>query len=114
METGPYRSEKRKIIIYGSGQQGTCIRNAVTGERYTGQLVGSANECRYYKVGLCTGEVGGRDTVTLFYDYPEQYESHMRGEISTKAKKSIAAEQRRSLAEQEYNERTERNGITVK
>ena len=76
-----YITEKKKIIIFGSGQQGTTIRNAVTGEKYVGHLVGSKNEYNYYKVGLCTGEVGGRDPVILFYESQDQYERHMSGAI---------------------------------
>jgi hypothetical protein len=71
-----------QIIIFASGQQGTTIRNAVTGIRYEGHQVGSRNEYNYYKVLLCTGEVGGRDPVTLFYESADQYERHMNGSIN--------------------------------
>jgi hypothetical protein len=71
-----------QIIIFGSGQQGTTIRNAVTGNRYEGHVVGSRDEYNYYKVALCTGEVGGGETVFFFYESRDQYERHMSGTIN--------------------------------
>ena len=63
------------IENYGSGQQGSRIRNAVTGERYP-HLVGSKNEDLYFKVIDSTGRSGRRNPIILFYDTPEQYENH--------------------------------------
>uniref|UniRef100_A0A6C0B0N8 Uncharacterized protein n=1 Tax=viral metagenome TaxID=1070528 RepID=A0A6C0B0N8_9ZZZZ len=77
-----YLKKNVQITIFGSGQQGTTIRNAVTGKYYDGHFVGSANEYEYYKVALCTGEVGGGETVFLFYDSLQQYTSHMAGKLN--------------------------------
>jgi hypothetical protein len=77
-----------QIIIFGSGQQGTTIRNAVTGNRYEGHVVGSRDEYNYYKVALCTGEVGGGETVFLFYESRDQYERHMSGTINQNSNNS--------------------------
>jgi hypothetical protein len=63
------------IENYGSGQQGTRIRNAVTGVRYP-HLVGSSAEDLYFKVIDSTGRSGRKDPLILFYDTPEQYENH--------------------------------------
>jgi hypothetical protein len=59
------------IEIYGSGTQ---IRMASTGS-YTRFLVGSVDEDNYFKVGISTGECG-QESVTLFYNSPEEYENH--------------------------------------
>lgn len=77
---GVWRGDGRyyKSIItenYGSGQQGTKIRNAVTGERYP-YLVGSLNEELFFKVSDASGRNKRKSTLTLFYDSPEQYENH--------------------------------------
>jgi hypothetical protein len=52
------------------------IRNAVTGVKYT-HRVGSKEHSMFYSVGICSGENGMKETLTLYYDTPEQYESHM-------------------------------------
>jgi len=63
------------IEKYGSGQSGTRIRNAVSGKIYP-HLVGSKYEDLYFKVSDVCGRVGRREPLTLYYDTPEQYESH--------------------------------------
>ena len=67
----------KNVVVenYGSGQQGSRIRNAVTGQRYP-YLVGSINEDLFFKVSEATGRNGRKHTLTLFYDSPEQYENH--------------------------------------
>lgn len=67
----------KSIIVenYGSGQQGTKIRNAVTGERYP-YLVGSLNEDLFFKVSDASAHNKRKSTLILFYDSPEQYENH--------------------------------------
>ena len=67
----------KNIVIehYGSGQQGSKIRNAVTGQRYP-FLVGSSDEDLFFKVSEASGRNGRKSTLILFYDSPEQYENH--------------------------------------
>jgi hypothetical protein len=77
---------KISIGLFSSGVQGTTIRNAVTGARYPGALVGSQAEDLYYKVALCTGETK-MERPTLFYDNPEQYERHMHCTVPESCKK---------------------------
>jgi hypothetical protein len=77
---------KMSIGLFSSGIQGTTIRNAVTGARYSGCLVGSQAEDLYFKVALCTGETK-MERPTLFYENPEQYERHMHTTVSESTKK---------------------------
>ena len=63
------------IDNYGSGQQGSRIRNAVTGQRYP-YLVGSSDESLLFKVADATGRNRRKDRLALYYDSPEQFENH--------------------------------------
>ena len=73
------------ISIYGSGSVGTKIRNAVTGLKYD-YLVGSAEQDFLYSVALCTGENNLKESVSMFYDSPEQYENHMKTQLDPEKK----------------------------
>jgi hypothetical protein len=64
------------IGIYGSGQLGSKARNAITGHKYN-ILVGSKEQNNLYTAALCTGENGIKSPVFMYYDSPEQYESHL-------------------------------------
>ena len=74
-------SGTKKIPCYSSGGQGTSIRDAVTGARNYSHKVGSINEDYYFKVMICTGEIVGKGSITLFFDSPEEYESHMSQQV---------------------------------
>ena len=67
----------KRITIenYGSGSHGHLIRNAVTGIKYN-IAVGSAGEDTLFKVRESTGRNGRRESLTLYYDSPEQFENH--------------------------------------
>jgi len=67
--------KKVNIENYGSGQVGTRIRNAVTGEKYS-NLVGSIDEDLFFKVADASGRRGRMEPLMLYYDTPEQYENH--------------------------------------
>lgn len=99
--------KKKRIIIFGSGDIGTTIRNAVTGERYYGHKVGSKSEEMYFKTKICTGEFGSEATPSLFYDSVEQYERHLGGSIDQSIKDKMALRQRlaRIIAEDEKKPR---------
>ena len=75
------------IGIYGSGQVGSRARNAVSGSKYN-ILVGSKEQEKLYAVALCSGENGIKSPVFMYYDSPEQYESHLlsRLDIENKTK----------------------------
>ncbi len=64
------------VEVFVSGDQGSTIRNAISGSYYYGDKVGSKQEDLYFKVSISTGELG-KEPVILFYDTPEQYERHM-------------------------------------
>ena len=67
--------KKLTIKSYGSGQMGSRIRNAVTGQ-YTPYKVGSQNEDLFFIVNDSTGHNGRKEPLFLYYDNPEQYENH--------------------------------------
>lgn len=85
--------KKKKLLIFGCGDTGTTIRNAVTGEKYYGHKVGSKNEDIYFKARLCTGEFG-IEIPMLFYDSAEQYEKHMGATVNQSIKDKVALRQR--------------------
>jgi hypothetical protein len=78
--------KRKKIDIFGSGPIDYTIRNAVSGFKYTGHIVGSKFEDLYFKVKLATGEVAGAESITLFYDDPEQCENHLFQEFPQEVK----------------------------
>lgn len=79
---------KKKIPCYSSGGQGTSIRDAVTGVRNYEHKVGSLSEDYYFKVMICTGEIPGKGSITLFFDSPQEYESHMLQPIDDDTKEN--------------------------
>ena len=82
----PYSFGKMKTIgIFGSGDVGASIRDAVTGVRNYAHKVGSVSEDLYFKVRICTGEMGP-DNPSLFFDSPEQYERHMFAKLDDEVK----------------------------
>jgi hypothetical protein len=64
---------------------GTMIRDAVTGSKYNQFRVGTLNEHQFFKVTHAAGQFG-RDSATLFYDSPEQFERHMKTTVETAIK----------------------------
>jgi hypothetical protein len=96
------KPKKLITFLFGSGSQGTTIRNAMTGQKYYGHRVGSRNEDLYFKAMHCTGEFGGRSPVVLFYDSAEQYERHMTTvyddpcQLQTSVKEKFARKQNRA------------------
>ena len=75
-----------KIDCYASGDSGTYIRNAETGNYYK-YKVGSKDEELFFKVALSTGDFNTKiGSNILFYDSPEQYESHLVDELSQQVK----------------------------
>jgi len=79
-EDGEFKN--KKIDIYTSGDGGSRIRNAETGEYYS-YLVGSNDEYIFFKVGLSTGECrSANGSNTLFYSSPHHYMSHLHATVS--------------------------------
>ena len=77
----------KRITIenYGSGSQGSLIRNAVTGTTYNIE-VGSIDEDLLFKVTDSTGRYGRPVPLMLYYDTPEQYENHHFVKVSNEIK----------------------------
>ena len=77
----------KRITIknYGSGGQGSCIINAVTGSKYNIK-VGSAEENIFFKVTDSSGLNGRNEPLILYYDSPEQYENHYFTNVLPEAK----------------------------
>jgi hypothetical protein len=74
--------KKKQIGIYTSGDVGTRIRNADTGEYYN-YTVGSKYENLFFSVRLSTGECDGKyKSATLFFTSPSHYESYLYGTVS--------------------------------
>ena len=63
------------INMYGSGDYGSYIKNAVTGV-YTKHRVGSEAEYLYFLVADCTGMDKLNGPVHLYYNSPSEYEKH--------------------------------------
>jgi len=79
---------RSRIDCYASGDIGSCIRNAETGNFYK-YKVGSKEEGLFFKVALATGELKTKNgSNVLFYDSPEQYEKHLDDEISQNVKQT--------------------------
>lgn len=62
------------IGLYSSGNIGSYIKNAETGESYN-YKVGSKDEDLFFKVSHSTGEFKS-GPLTLFYETPEHFERH--------------------------------------
>lgn len=82
---GYLKRQIEKIEMYGSGDIGSHIRNAISGQR-TPHLVGSKDEDLYFSVVEATGINGRSEGVRLFYDSPEQYESHFHTTLNQSIK----------------------------
>ena len=63
------------ITMYSTGDFGTFIRNAVTGE-VTNDRVGSKEEKKYFKVINALGLDRLNGPLQLYYESPSQYEIH--------------------------------------
>jgi hypothetical protein len=75
------------IRMFGSGDTGTFIRNAVTGE-YSNHRVGSKESNLYYSVANCTGIDKLNGPVHLYYNSPSEYEKHQFTTVDQEAKES--------------------------
>jgi hypothetical protein len=77
---------RTRIDCYTSGDVGSKIRNAETGQIYK-YKVGSKDENLFFKVGLPTGELKTKNgSSLLFYDSPEQFEKHLGNEVQQPVK----------------------------
>jgi hypothetical protein len=65
---------------------GTLIRDAITGHKQANYHVGTWKEDLFFKVHEASGHIGCNSYV-LFYDSPEQFERHMKINISNSVKR---------------------------
>lgn len=74
--------KQKKIGVYTSGDIGTRIRNAETGEYYN-YKVGSKYEDLFFSVRISSGECNGKYILpTLFFTSPKHYESYLHNDVS--------------------------------
>ncbi len=78
------KNGKRVKLIgcFCSGQQGSCIRNAVTGIKDYSNKVGSFNEDLYFKVNFALG-INSPNPLILFFDNPKEFETHFSTTLTT-------------------------------
>ena len=76
--------KKRKYTLeyYKSGGVGSLIKNAVTGIKYKNMYVGSSAETKFFKYNLHTTSENKKICHLLFYETPEQFESHQHLKLS--------------------------------
>jgi hypothetical protein len=80
------QNNKKKIPIelYSSGDIGSNIRDAITGQYYSFK-VGSINEDSFFKVSIVTGEVNNNRRI-FFFKSPTDYERIFHSELKEKTK----------------------------
>ena len=66
-----FNGSVKKIGLFRSG---TVIRNAITGIKKYEHIVGTNDECLYFKIKLSSTDYDGQDPLTLFFDSPKQCE----------------------------------------
>ena len=96
-----YRNVRGKSVpieLFSSGSRGSTIRNAVSGDRYVGHLVGSKHEDFYYKVSISTGDIKSGDSCAFFFDSPEEYEKHLMTTVDTASKELWREKQMRLIS----------------
>jgi len=78
--------KKTKIDVYTTGDFGSNIRDAASGNFYP-YKAGTLDEYLFFKVGLSTGECKSKNgSNNLFYLSPEQYEKHLNGSVTDELK----------------------------
>jgi hypothetical protein len=102
-----YRKLKTKdgnLIYFATSMiPGTPIRDAIYGHRFHEYTVGSPNEELFFKV--CNASINSSQNVdTLFYDNPEQFESHMNCHVDIDSKNVWAEKYQYALHRVKRNE----------
>lgn len=75
--------KKRKYTLeyYKSGGVGSLIKNAITGVKYKNMYVGSLSENKFFKYTLFP-TANKSVCHSLFYESPEQFETHQHLKLS--------------------------------
>jgi hypothetical protein len=82
----PLGKKKVAIELYSSGDMGSNIRDAITGQYHVSK-VGSTDESKFFKIVLSTGEIR-QDRRTFYFSSPSDYERHMHTLLDTKTKEA--------------------------
>lgn len=107
----PYR---KRTEIYTSSGQGSCIRDAETGEYFT-YRVGSNCEDLFFKVILATGECkSDNGSSTLFFISPQHYANHMSCDVEEDIIFDWEKKRDARLAEINSSKRPTYNSVEVK
>jgi hypothetical protein len=77
------KDKKRNVTVFASGGVGNTIKNAVSGDRYNGFIVGSKYEDMFFKTILHKNG----EPLTLFFETPEAYERHMHHNLKDETKR---------------------------
>lgn len=84
-------SAGKTIVVHSSGDTGSQIRNAVTGNFYgRDSIVGSKMEDLYFRVGHSVGN----ERKKLFFDSPDQYERHFNCNVEKNVNNGLEIKRR--------------------
>lgn len=86
MVTTPNGRKVVNIELYSSGDQGSNIRDAISGQFYEAK-VGSKEEKQFFKMSISTGEIKG-DRRTFYFHSPTDYERQMHVTLDQKTKEN--------------------------
>ena len=96
---------------------GNSIRDAIYGHYFHEHPVGSWHELLFFKVAK-TDNCSTQNIDTLFYDNPEQYESHMNVSVDNGTKNIWAEKYQAALQyfkkQQEHDEQMQQEYTTIK
>ncbi len=99
------RVQYHKITVYSTPNiPGALIVNAETGSKYD-LRVGKSDEDLFFSTLLATGDCGSQAPL-LFYDNPEQYETHLMTEVPMETKRAWYVRYYELLANRERNNQT--------
>lgn len=88
----PNGKKKTFIELYSSGQTGSNIRDAISGQYYPFK-VGNKEEDSFFKVSLMTGDVKNNRRM-FFFNSPNDYERIFQQELKEKNKFNWAKRQK--------------------
>jgi len=85
-----YKTKDGNIVYFATSMiPGNSIRDAIFGRHYHEYKVGTPNEDLFFKVSK-TDNCSTQNIDTLFYENPEQFESHMNVTVNSDLKSSWA------------------------
>ena len=82
----PNGMKSSSYVLYSSGDIGSNIRDAITGQYYAAK-VGSKQENQFFKMSISTGELKG-DRRSFYFSTPEDYERHMYETLDQNSKQA--------------------------